>query len=740
MNMTFFLKCDKIKRNGSDNMLISVLVELSNRNINKTFTYLVPKNLESKIKVGVRVLAPFANFKLEGFVLEILSEDKKSLEYELKEIIDVIDEDIVLTKELLELGKYISEKTLATLISAYQVMLPNGYKAKKNKKINIKYETYVYLDELKLENTKLTDKQLQIINILRKSKNITYTYLKSINTSVDTLIKKGILIKEKVPVYRLNDKVERKEKYPLTSLQQQVFESVDLDKNNTYLLYGVTGSGKTEVYMELIEKVISMGKSAIVLIPEISLTPQTVLRFKERFGSIIAIFHSGLSDSEKYDEYRKIKKENIKIVIGARSAIFAPLENIGIIIVDEEHSSSYKQDNMPRYDAIEIAKWRGEYHNAPVILGSATPTLESFARAMKGVYKLLVLDKRVNNRPLPNVLIVDMFKTKKVTKFFSETLINKMQDVLERGEQVILFLNKRGYASSLTCSNCGKTFTCPNCEITLTYHKSSGMLRCHYCGYAEAKKDKCPSCNSDELVIGGSGTEQIEEELKSLFSNYKTIRMDFDTTTKKGSHERIINDFKDKKYSILIGTQMIAKGLDFKDVTLVGVINADNSLNIPDFRSSEVTFDLLNQVSGRSGRGEKKGEVVIQTYNPNHYAINYAKNNDYVGFYKEEMKNRKLLGYPPYYYLVLVRIKGEDYNLISKEVSKIKEYLKSNLDLTILGPSLATPFRVNGIYRFNIIIKYKKENNLRTILENLLNHYKTNNKIKIDVDFNPRSF
>ncbi len=718
-------------------MIARVLVELSNRNIDKTFSYLIPKNLEDKVQIGVRVLVPFANLKIEGFVLDIIEYEDE--DYELKEILEVIDEDIILTKELLELGKYMSSKTLATLISCYQVMLPNGYKAKRNKKVNIKYETYVYLNELELAKYKISDKQQIIINILRTKKNVTYTYLKKINASVDTLIKKGILTKEKVEVYRLDLDYLKKEKYPLTKLQESVFKKVELNNFNTYLLHGVTGSGKTEVYMELIEKVINEDKTAIVLIPEISLTPQTVRRFKERFGGIIAIFHSGLSDSEKYDEYRKIKKENIKIVIGARSAIFTPLENIGIIIVDEEHSSSYKQDNNPRYDAIDIAKWRGNYHNAPVILGSATPTLESYARALKGVYKLLELQERVNNRPLPKVLIVDMFKNKKISKFFSETLYNKMQEVLKRDEQVILFLNKRGYASNIVCDDCGKTFLCPNCEITLTYHKSSGMLRCHYCGYAEVKKDKCPSCNSSNLTISGSGTEQVEEELNELFPNYKTIRMDFDTTTKKGSHEKIINSFKEHEYDILIGTQMIAKGLDFANVTLVGVINADNSLNIPDFRSSEVTFQLLNQVSGRSGRGEKSGSVIIQTFNPEHYAITYAKNNDYKGFYLEEMKNRKLLGYPPYYYLVLVRIKSKDYTMLSNEVRKVKEFLSSKLTFPLLGPSLANPFRVNEVYRFNIIIKYKQEDNLYQVLENLLEHYKTNNKIKIDVDFNPRT-
>jgi len=717
-------------------LIIGVLVELSNRSVDKVFNYKVPSNLIDKIKIGVRVLVPFATLKLEGFVLEIL--DKRE-EFELKEIIDVIDEEIVLTRELLELGKYISETTMSTLISAYQVMLPTGYKACKNKKINIKYETYVTIDYEVLKQSKLTDKQEEIVNYISKSKNITYASLKKINSSVDTLIRKNILKKEKVEVYRLDNNIEVKEKYPLTKDQENVVNQVNLDSNNTYLLYGVTGSGKTEVYMELIEKVINIGKTAIVLIPEISLTPQMVRRFKERFRENIAVLHSGLSDSEKYDEYRKIKKEDIKIVIGARSAIFAPLDNIGIIIVDEEHSNSYKQDNMPRYDAIDIAKWRGKYHNIPVILGSATPTLESFARGLKGVYKLLVLKTRVNNRSLPKVEIVDMMKAKKKTKFFSEILINKMNKVLSMGEQVILFLNKRGYSSTVLCEGCGKTFVCKNCDITLTYHKTNEMLRCHYCGYAECKPNICPSCGG-EISSSGSGTEQVEEELKELFKDYKTVRMDFDTTSKKGSHEKIINDFKDNKYQILIGTQMIAKGLDFSNVTLVGVIQADNSLNIPDFRSSETTFSLLNQVAGRSGRGDKEGSVIIQTYNPEHYSILYAKENNYEGFFNEEMKNRKLLNYPPYYYLVLIRIKGKDYNTLSSEVNKIKEYLKSNLKLDILGPSLANPFRVNGIYRFNMIIKYKKLDNLYNILNELINHYINNNKIKIDIDFNPKSF
>ncbi len=718
-------------------MIIEVLVELQARAVDKYFTYKVPKELEKKIQVGVRVLVPFASFKLIGFVTKIVANYNR--EYELKEIFEVIDEDVILNQELLDLGIYISKTRIATLISCYQAMLPNGYKAKSKKTVSSKFETYVNVCFQKLKEFKLTDKQQEIVNYLLKNKNVTYHYLKTINTSVDTLLKKEILKKERLEVYRLKQDFQLKEKYPLTPDQKRVVNSVNLNNYQTYLLYGVTGSGKTEVYMELIEKVLKINKTAIVLIPEISLTPQTVRRFLERFGNIIAVFHSGLTDGEKYDEYRKIKKDHIKIVIGARSAIFAPLENLGIIIVDEEHSSSYKQDNMPRYDAINISNWRGRYHDCPVVLGSATPTLESFARALKGVYKLLRLDKRVNNQGLPNTYIIDMFKTKKKSKFFSEILYLKMQEVLEKGEQIILFLNKRGYATTISCKSCGKTFMCPNCDITLTYHKSSGMLRCHYCGYAEAKPNNCLNCQ-EELTISGMGTEQVEEELNLLFKDYKTIRMDFDTTSKKGSHEKIINDFKDNKYQILIGTQMIAKGLDFSNVTLVGVINADTSLNIPDFRSSENTFALLNQVSGRAGRGNKKGNVYIQTFNPNHYAITYAKDNDYLGFFNQEMKNRKLLKYPPYYYLVLIVLKNKDYQTLSLESKKIKEFLNNNLNLDILGPSLANPFKVNQVYRMNILIKYKELNNLYEVLNKLIDHYKTNNNLKIDIDFDPKSF
>ena len=720
-------------------MVANVLVELSNRNIDKTFTYNIPNELENLIKVGIRVLVPFGKQTLEGFVLSI-SENTNS-EIELKDIIKPIDDEVILNEELLELGKFIKRKTLSTLISAYQVMLPKALKADKKTKINKSYESNIIIkDEKLLKDYKLTDKQKIIIDEIRNGKN-DKKHLKDLAaSSLTTLLNKGILEEVLSEKYRLS--IENKKEYKKVELNDEQKNAVntvlsDLDKSNTYLLYGVTGSGKTEVYMEIIDAMLLQGKTAIVLVPEISLTPQMVERFSSRFKENIAILHSRLNDGEKYDEYRKIARGEVKIVIGARSAIFAPLKNIGVIIVDEEHTTSYKQESTPKYNAIDIAVERAKHHNAQVVLGSATPTLESFAKVIKGIYKLIELKKRANNKALPTVTLVDMNKEKNKNNHFSKTLIQEIQNTLDRKEQVILLLNRRGYSSFVTCSNCGYVSKCPNCDITLTYHKTSDMERCHYCGYATKRKEVCPECHEKAIEQLGYGTEKIEEELKSLF-NARVIRMDLDTTGTKGAHEKIISAFRNQEYDILLGTQMIAKGLDFANVTLVGVINADTSLMIPNFRSSEYTFDLLSQVSGRSGRGEKKGTVIIQTFNQDHYAIKLAKTHDYMAFFKEEMKIRKTLQYPPYCFLVSIKVISKDYNLAQAESNLIAKRLRDNLlNSTVLGPSIGSTFKINNTYRFGIIIKYKKEDNLYPFLEKLLDYYKINDKIRLDIDFNP---
>ena len=719
-------------------MIAKVLIELSNKNIDKTFDYIVPNKFIDNIKVGIRVKVPFGNMELEGFVLEISDSSEYS---DLKEIIEIVDEEIILNSELLELGKYMQTSLLCTLIASYQAMLPKALKAKNGVSINKKENSYLVLTGK--DYSKLTAKQAEIINLLKNNKKVLKKEANLIsNSSVKTLINKGIIEEVKEEVYRLNHEGIEEEKHILTDEQNQAVNKIMAKKNTntTFLIHGVTGSGKTEVYMEIIERLLKENKSSIMLVPEISLTEQIVTRFKNRFSSNIAILHSRLSDGEKYDEWRRIARGEVKIVIGARSAIFAPLKDIGVIIIDEEHTDSYKQDAQnPKYHALDIAKWRSTYGNFPVVLGSATPTLESYARASKGLYELIELKERVNGKQLPTITIIDMnSEMRKKKGSFSKKLIDSMQNTLDRNEQVIVLLNRRGYSSYVTCKNCGYVVKCPNCDISLTYHKSSNTLRCHYCGYGTKLDKICSNCGDEALSTFGIGTEKVEEELKKLFPNKKVIRMDFDTTSKKGSHEKIIKAFGNGEYDILLGTQMIAKGLDFPNVTLVGVINADTSLNIPDFRSSEVTFDLLCQVAGRSGRGDKKGEVIIQTFNPDHYAIRYARTHDYIGFYKQEMAIRYKLGYSPYYFITSLKIASKDYEEARNISNKISEYLRKNLlNTTILGPSIASMFKVNNIYHFQIILKYKKEDNLYKILEELIEHYKTNNKIKLDIDFNP---
>ena len=718
-------------------MIVGVLVELSNKNIDRVFEYSVPEDLTSLMKVGIRVLVPFGKMELEGFVLDI--KNHKDTDKDLKSVISVVDSNVVLNDELLELGKVIQKKTLSTLISCYQVMLPKALKAKNGSNISIRFDTYYSLND-NVNFDKLNDTQEKIINLVKEKGIVLKKELADISvSSLNTLIRKGYLIESKKEQYRVLYKEIEFVKKKLTDDQERVVNSVINGSDNTYLLYGVTGSGKTEVYMEIIDYYLKLGKTSIVLVPEISLTPQMVNRFRERFGDKIAALHSALSDGEKYDEWRRIYRGEASIVIGARSAIFAPLNNIGVIIIDEEHSDSYKQsDSNPRYNAKDIALERSKYHNCPVILGSATPSLESMARAKKDVFKLLELPNRVNGKDLPSVKIIDMNNRKKSKGYFSFELLNSIEDRLIKKEQIILLLNRRGYSNFVTCKNCGYTFKCPNCDISLTYHKSSNTLRCHYCGYGEKVYKKCPECKEEALSNLGVGTQKIEEELSKLFPNSRILRMDYDTTSRKGMHEEMIEKFKNHEYDILLGTQMVSKGLDFSLVTLVGVINADTSLNIPDFRSSENTFSLLSQVAGRSGRSERVGEVIIQTFNPDHYAIDLVKTHNYLGFYEKEMNIRKMLKYPPYYYICNIRISGKDAEYIYNESLKIKRSLDRNISNDIvLGPSNSSIFRINNIYRYNIIIKYKKDNDLYEILKKIIDHYKTNSRIKVDIDFNP---
>ena len=719
-------------------MYIDVLVELKAKQIDKTFTYIVPKALEKSIQIGKRVIIPFGKQKLEGFILNI--HNKVDTDYELKEIISVEDEHPVLNHELLELGKYISKKTLCNLISAYQTMLPAALKAHKDFIVNKKYLTYIKL--IDYTYVPKNQNQEEIINLL-KNKNILKTELNKISSSsVNTLLNKKIIEEIKEETYRLNqEKIKEDKRIILNEEQKQVVYEVtnNLNSFKPYLLHGVTGSGKTEVYMNIIEKVLEIGKEVIVLVPERSLTPQMVNIFKSRFKNSIAILHSALSDGEKYDEWRKIERKEVSIVIGARSAIFAPFTNIGLIVLDEEHSDTYRQDNNPRYDAIDIAIKRAKTYNAPILLGSATPSIESYTRAKAGIYNLLELKNRVN-KSMPLVKVIDMKEEiKKGSRILSRELIEEINKRLEIDEQVILLLNRRGYSTTITCKDCGETIKCPNCDIPLTYHKNGNKLNCHYCNYTTYKPKVCNNCKSETITDFGMGTEKLEEEVNRIFENARTIRMDIDTTRRKGSHEKIITEFRRKKYNILIGTQMISKGLDFDDVTLVGVVNGDSTLNIPDFRSGERTFSLLNQVAGRSGRTKKDGKVIIQCFNVDHYSIKYASTHDYYSFYKEEMGIRKKLNYPPYCNLCLIKIVSTDYTMLNNESSKIKNYLEKNTNnVTILGPSLSQIPKLNNKYYMQIILKYKNIKEVYNELKFIIDRYKNEKNLLLDVDFNPK--
>ena len=721
-------------------MIAKVLVEINNINVDKTFDYIVPFKYIEKIKIGMRVKVPFASRELEGFVLNLVNNADDN--YELKEIISIVDEEPILNNELLHLGQFMSKKYFSTLISCYQTMLPKALKAQNKTTINKKMIKYVELCSNSFP--KLKPNQEKIVEYLRINGKVKKEEVNKISVSgVNTLIKNGIIIESLIEEYRLVTKDINKEKetFKLTVEQQEAKNKIlSQTQSSVFLLHGVTGSGKTVVYMEIVEEMLNRGKDSIFLVPEISLTPQMVYHFKSRFGDEVAVLHSRLSEGEKYDEYRKIVEGKVHIVVGARSAVFAPFKNLGAIIIDEEHTTSYKQDNNPKYSAIEIAIERAKNNNAIVILGSATPSLETYARSIKGLYTLVELKHRVNTNNLPLVEIVDMSKEKHRGSIFSSRLITEVNKRLEKHEQIILLLNRRGYSSFITCSNCGYTAKCPHCDITLTYHKTSNTLRCHYCGYADKMNDICPSCGEKAIKTLGTGTEKVEEEIKKVF-NARVVRMDLYTTSKKGSHEKIITAFKNHEYDILLGTQMIAKGLDFSNVTLVGVINADTSLMIPNYRSNEYTFQLLMQTAGRSGRGEKNGSVIIQTFNPEHYAITLASKHDYFDFFKQEMEVRRKLSYPPYYYLIYIKVIGKDYNKISIESNKIASILTRELkNSKILGPTTCSVFKLNGLFRFGIIIKYKKEEKMEEVLQSLVNHYKGNQTVKVDIDVNPNNF
>lgn len=569
--------------------------------------------------------------------------------------------------------------------------------------------------------------------------------------TINRLVAKGWLLEKEADQYRdpyAGRKIEKTAALPLTEEQAAALAPIHADiesgRHRVFLCHGVTGSGKTEIYLQAIEKVIRAGKEAIVLVPEIALTPQMVNRFKGRFGGKVAVMHSALSRGEKYDEWRKVREGKVQVVVGARSAVFAPFNRLGLIIIDEEHETSYKQEENPRYHARDVAIYRAAYHHCPVVLGSATPSLESFARAKKGVYTLLSLKERFNHHPMPSVEMIDMREEMRAgnRSMFSRTLFEKLVSRLEKHEQSVLFLNRRGHSSFVMCRDCGYVMKCPHCDISLTYHRRHHLLKCHYCGHQEKTAAVCPSCGSDHLRYFGTGTEKVEEELNRLLPEARVVRMDVDTTQRKGSHEKLLRIFGEGRADILLGTQMIAKGLDFPKVTLVGVLAADSILHLPDFRASEKTFQLLTQVSGRAGRHDLPGEVVIQSYSPEHYAIVDAAHHDYQQFYQREMQMRFRHGYPPFYYLALVNVSHPQLTKAADAADRITQFLKRHLSANaqILGPAASVIPKIKDRYRYQCMVKYKKEPELLPALRKISDHYQAKaakDDLYLSVDLNP---
>lgn len=794
-------------------MLAQVIVDVPLMQTDQAYSYLVPKELENGILVGVRVHVPFGrgNRLIQGIVVDLTEGDTQPPQAGLKTIAEVLDYSPVLNREQFWLADQMRKSVFSYKVTLLKSMLPSllnstyekllrpgpgletaelnklfrgstqirfsdldlgeqgkimrlaqsgkvlvDYVAKDKKQIKTEKWYRVCLEKLTAAEIGNRAKKRQQLKefLLANPEQQPLSSLKA-DYSADTLRyfqENGYLEVWEVEVSRTQgvfDRVEKTQALMLNAEQaiavREIVSSLG-QESQTYLLQGVTGSGKTEVYLQVIDKVLQMGKTAIMLVPEISLTPQVTNRFISRFGQQVAILHSGLSDGEKYDEWRKIERGDAQVVVGARSAIFAPLTNLGVIIIDEEHEVTYKQDSNPRYHARDVARLRADYNQAALVLGSATPSLESRARASRGVYGRLTLNRRANPlATIPEVQVVDFrdYIGQQEASNFTPIMIDKIKERLARNEQVVLMLNRRGYSSFVMCRDCGSVDQCPNCDISLTLHMDTRTMNCHYCGFQKGIPQVCPNCQSSSIRYYGTGTQKAYDELQELLPQARILRMDVDTTKKKGAHEDLLDRFGRGEADILLGTQMIAKGLDFPNVTLVGVLNADTALNLPDFRSSERTFQLLTQVAGRAGRADKKGEVLIQTYNPNHYAIVFAQQQDYEGFYRYEMGIRKNLGYPPYYFTVGLTFSHKSEEFVVKKAYEAVAFLKEQLTeaIQILGPTPKPIARTHNLYHYQIILKYRREEHLEVVLNQILDwtQDRDNQALRLIIDHEPQN-
>ncbi len=718
--------------------LVKVWIEYATLSLDRPFSYLC---YDDKIKRGKRVVVRFNHRDVIGFVESVERCDETpeeitlKLGYKLSFVLQIIDEESLIDEELFALSDYMSKRTISSRMSCFQAMLPAKLKPQTN---NQRIKTEVWVKKADVKDLNLTCKQRQCLALLNEKDYKLSLWRSSTKTVGKTLETLGYVIKYTKEVeYVENEDYLLTENLPLTPLQEKAKLEIVSAKQTAVLLHGVTGSGKTEVYLQLAQDVVASKKQVLILVPEISLTPQMVKRVRSRFGSRVAIYHSALNNQEKYEQFKRVKKCEVDVVVGTRSAVFMPFHALGLIICDEEHDSSYKQDSTPLYHCKDIALWRANYHDCKLILGSATPSLDSYARALKGVYQLVEMPIRINKQ-MPDVILVDVLKEIKSggNYILSRILVDKIQDRLNKNEQVLLLLNRRGYSPTVRCKQCHESLQCPHCDVALSYHRQDNTLKCHICNYTTHLTKECPVCFNDTFQFIGVGTQRLCEELQNIFVDAKIERMDADTTARKNSHQKIFESIENHEIDILVGTQIISKGMDYPDVTLVGIINGDAGLNRPDFYSVENTFQLIVQASGRSGRSKKTGEVIIQAFEPNHYAIALGAKQDYKAFFYKEMNYRHLTNNPPYSYLICLQLSNVDQKLALKEISHIKAWLDRVKEGKLLGPSSLV--KLQDSYRYRLVLKGK---NLDKMIENIhqvMNLIKENKfKSKIKVDTTP---
>ncbi|MBQ2696533.1 MAG: primosomal protein N' [Clostridia bacterium] len=738
--------------------IVSVVVNKTARVLDRLFDYRIPVHLENRIKIGMLVFVPFgkANQLVEAYVVGF--PESTTLE-ELKEIDSVIEPEPLFDEKLLELIFFMKKRYFSTYLAAIKTVVPYGVglkgktvsdKVLKGSALALSYdEAFLALDAARNK----APMQARIIELLMQNDFIANVDIQMMlgcsSGAIRALEQKGVISPVEIEIFRnpIDYTAIKPTKALVPNPDQEKAISAILDAINAFsvfLLHGVTGSGKTEIFLQCIENVLKQGKTAIVLVPEISLTPQMINRFAGRFGKQIAVLHSRLSMGERNDEYKRIKSGEAKVVIGVRSAIFAPIQNLGLIVVDEEHEASYKSQSVPSYHAREMAAMRAKQNDIPLVLASATPSIESYYKALSGKYKLLTLENRANRQTMPDVSIVDMRQelANGNRSLFSGLLKDEIQKNLENGQQTILFLNRRGFSTFISCRSCGYVVKCPRCNIALTYHKNKDYLTCHYCGYTQKNLHTCPDCGSHYIKHFGTGTQKVEEELSELFPEAKILRMDLDTVSAKNSHQKILDRFEKEKIDILIGTQMVTKGLDFENVTLVGVLAADMSLNLDDYRANEKTFDLITQVCGRAGRGSYAGRAVIQSYNPENAVLQMAKYQDYNAFYEDEITLRKTLMYPPFCDLLSIVFTAFNESYATNCAKKAAQWLKDRLPrgVEVLGPGPCGFNKMNNKYRKRILIKCRLNDTIINVITEYMNvHYqsKENQSVSILTETNP---